>query len=160
MTQETIKNYWAKFLASLPPDSPYREKTYIAEGWGDSPAMADELGALIAQGTKTATCSALWEWEAEGNPIPQPGLITVVLDGRGEPLCIVETVEVSIHRYNEVDADFAREEGEGDLSLDYWRKAHRNFFLRVLPKFDKEFSEEMPLVCERFRVIYKNPLVE
>jgi uncharacterized protein YhfF len=160
MTNETIKNYWEQFLVSLPPDSPYRAKTYVGEGWGDGPAMADELGALIARGTKTATCSALWEWEAEGNPIPQPGLITIVLDGRAEPLCIVETVEVSIRKYNEVDADFARAEGEGDLSLNYWREAHRNFFSRVLPKFGKEFSEEMPLVCERFQVIYRNPLVE
>jgi uncharacterized protein YhfF len=155
MTKETVENYWEQFLTSLPPDSPYRTRTYLAEGWGDSLAMADELGALIAQGIKTATCSALWEWEAEGNPIPQPGLITVVLDGRGEPLCIVETVEVSIRKYNEVDADFARAEGEGDLSLNYWREAHRNFFSRVLPKIGKEFSEGMPLVCERFRVIYR-----
>ena len=78
-----------------------------------------------------------------------------MLDGRGEPLCIVETVEVSIRQYNEVDADFARDEGEGDLSLNYWREAHRNFFSRVLPKFGKEVSEDMPLVCERFRVIYR-----
>ena len=155
MTEEKVKHYWEKFLASLQPDSPYCTKTYVAEGWGDSPAMADELGALIVQGTKAATCSALWEWEAEGNPIPQTGLITIALDGRGEPLCIVETVEVTVRKYHEVDADFAREEGEGDLSLNYWREAHRNFFSRVLPKIGKEFSVEMPLVCERFRVIYK-----
>lgn len=154
MTKETVKKYWEQFLNSLPADSPYRTKTYVAEGWGDSPAMADELGTLIAQGIKTATCSALWEWEVEGNPVPQAGLLTIVLDGRGEPLCIVETVEVSVHKYNEVDADFAREEGEGDLSLHYWRQAHRNFFMRVLPKIGKQFSNEMPLVCERFRVIY------
>jgi uncharacterized protein YhfF len=155
MMKESVKIYWEQFLASLSPDSPYRTKTYVAEGWGDGPALADELGALIAQGIKTATCSALWEWEAEGNPIPQPGLITVVLDGHGEPLCIVETVEVSVRKYNEVNAVFAREEGEGDLSLNYWREAHRKFFSRVLPKFGKEFSEDMPLVCERFRVIYR-----
>lgn len=155
MTEEIVKNYWDQFLASLPPDSPYHAKTYVAEGWGDSPQLADELGALIAEGIKTATCSALWEWEAEGNPIPQAGLITIALDGPGEPLCIVETVEVTIRKYNEVDSDFAREEGEGDLSLDYWRQAHKNYFSRVLKKIGKEFSEEMPLVCERFRVIYK-----
>ena len=155
MTNETIETYWEKFLASLPADSPYRSKTYVAEGWGDSPAMADELGALIVQGLKTATCSALWEWETEGNPIPQKGLITIALDGRGEPLCIVETVKVAICKYNEVDADFARDEGEGDLSLNYWREAHRNYFSRVLPRIGKEFSEEMPLVCERFKVIYR-----
>jgi len=154
MTKESIEAYWKQFLASLPPDSPYHTKTYVAEGWGDGPEMADELGALIAQGVKTATCSALWEWGAEGNPIPDEGYITIALDGRGEPFCIVETIEISIHKYNEVDADFAREEGEGDLSLNYWRKAHENYFSRVLRKIGKEFSEEMPLVCERFQVIY------
>jgi uncharacterized protein YhfF len=155
VTQETVAAYWQSFLSTLPGDSSYHTKTYVAEGWGDSPAMADELGALIVQGTKTATCSALWEWQAEGNPTPPVGLVTIALDGRGQPLCIVETVDVTIRKYNEVDADFARAEGEGDLSLHYWREAHRNFFSRVLPKIGKEFSEEMPLVCERFRVIYK-----
>lgn len=153
---ETIEAYWQRFLSTLPQASPYHGKTYVAERWGDSPALADELGALIVQGTKTATCSALWEWEAEGNPIPHPGLITIVLDGRGEPLCIVETTEVNIRKYNEVDTDFAHDEGEGDLSLEFWRRAHRNYFSRVLPrKTDKEFSEDMPLVCERFQLIYK-----
>ena len=152
MTQEAVNQYWEQFLASLPPDSPYHTRPYVAEGWGDSPTMADELGDLIVQGTKTATCSALWE--AEGNPIPEAGYLTIALDGRGEPLCIVETTEISIHKYNEVEADFARAEGEGDLSLNYWREAHRNYFSRVLLKVGKEFSEDMPLVCERFRVIY------
>ena len=155
MTQATVEAYWHEFLSTLPDDSPYRTKTYVAEGWGDGPAMADELGALIAQGTKTGTCSALWEWEIEGNPIPHVGWITIALDGRGEPLCIVETVEVTIRKYHEVDAEFARAEGEGDLSLTYWQEAHRSFFSRTLPKIGKEFSEEMPLVCERFTMIYK-----
>jgi uncharacterized protein YhfF len=155
MTEEAVKAYWQEFLSTLPSDSPYHSKTYIAEGWGDSPEMADELGTLIAQGIKTGTCSALWEWEAEGNTPTQVGELTVVINGRGEPLCIVETVEVSIRKYNEVDADFAHAEGEGDLSLEYWREAHRNFFSRTLQKIGKEFSEDMPLVCERFRLIYK-----
>jgi uncharacterized protein YhfF len=155
VTEESIKAYWQKFLSTLPPDSPYHSKSYIPEGWGDSPTMADELGALIVQGIKTATCSAVWEWEAEGSPIPEVGYITLALDGRGEPLCIVETIEITIRKYNKVDADFARAEGEGDLSLDYWREAHKDYFSRVLHKVGKEFSEDMPLVCERFRVIYK-----
>ena len=155
MTEEKIKTYWQEFLSTLPADSPYRSKTYVAEGWGDSPALANELGALIVQGIKNATCSAVWEWEAEGNPIPEEGYITIALDGRGEPRCIVETYEISIRRYNEVDADFAHAEGEGDLSLEYWRAAHKRYFTRTLAKIGKEFSEDMPLVCERFRVIYK-----
>jgi uncharacterized protein YhfF len=37
----------------------------------------------------------------------------------------------------------------------HWEKAHKNFLSRYLPKIGKEFSEDMPLVCERFRVVYK-----
>jgi uncharacterized protein YhfF len=155
MNKDIIQSYWQGFLETLPPDSPYRDKSFFVEGWGDGPQMADELGALIAAGTKTATCSSLWEWQAEGESPPQPGTITVVIDGIGRPLCIVETVEVTVRKYNEVDPDFAREEGEGDLSLEYWRGAHRHFFSRSLAKIGREFSAEMPLVCERFRLIYK-----
>jgi uncharacterized protein YhfF len=155
MTKESVQAYWQKFLSTLPADSPYRTRPYTAEGWGDSPEMADELGALIAEGTKTATCSSVWEWEAEGNPLPAEDLLTIVLDGRGEPLCIVETIETIVLPYNQVTEDFARDEGEGDLSLEYWREAHRNFFSRALHKIGREFSEDMPLLCERFRVIYK-----
>ncbi len=150
-----IEEYWATFLASQPADSPYHQQSYVAEGFGDGAALADELGALIVSGIKTGTCSALWEWQAEGNPIPEVGLISIVLDGAGQPLCIIETVEVTQRRFDEVDADFARAEGEGDFSLDYWRDAHQTFFSRTLPKIGEQFSADMPLVCERFQLIYK-----
>ncbi|MCA2000700.1 MAG: ASCH domain-containing protein [Chloroflexi bacterium] len=150
-----VEEYWSAFLAAQPADSPYRQKSYVAEGFGDSARLADELGQLVAGGIKTGTCSSLWEWQAEGNPIPEVGLVTVVLDGKSQPLCIIETVEVAVRNFNEVDADFARAEGEGDLSLEYWRKAHKNFFSRTLPKIGKQFSEDMPLVCERFKLIHK-----
>jgi len=117
--------------------------------------MAEELGALIASGTKTASCSSLWEWEAEGDPIPEVGLITIVLNWEGAPLCIIETVEVEMKPYNQVDAQFAYEEGEGDRSMQYWREAHWRYFSRTLAAIGREPSEDMPLVCERFRVVYK-----
>jgi uncharacterized protein YhfF len=153
--EKNVQEYWDRFLAALPPDSPYRACAMTAEGWGDSPAMADELGELIAKGIKTATCSALAEWEHDGEDLPQPGLLTIVLDGKGDPLCIVETVEVTVRPFNQVGADFAYEEGEGDRNLAYWREAHRHFFERTFARIGGKFSEDMSLVCERFRVIYR-----
>lgn len=82
-------------------------------------------------------------------------MITIVLDWNSDPLCIIETIEVNIKPYNQVDAQFAFEEGEGDRTLAYWRKAHWEYFSRVLASIGKEPNEDMPLVCERFRVIYK-----
>jgi uncharacterized protein YhfF len=155
MTDNVIQIYWQKFLSTLPDDSPYYVKTYSQGGYGDSPELANELIALILAGKKTATCGALWEWEVEGKPLPKVGDLWVEVDGYGNPVCITETTEVTLRKYHEVDAEFARAEGEGDLSLDYWRQAHKNFFSRILPKFGMEFSEDMLLVCERFRLIHK-----
>ena len=117
--------------------------------------MADELGAPVVSGRKTATCSALWELEAERELVVRAGEKSVILDGKDEPLCIIETMEVQIRRFDEVDRRCARGEGEGDRSLKHWREAHRRFFPRTLPPLGREFIEEMPLVCERFRVIHK-----
>lgn len=152
---ETIEEYWQKFLSTLPTDSPYHTKTYSKGGYGDSPELMDELIQLVLIGKKIATCGSLWEWEDEGKPLPKVGDVWVELDGNGNPVCITETTEVMIRKYNQVDAQFAHDEGEGDQSLNDWREAHRDFFSRVLRKIGKEFSEDMPLVCERFRVIYK-----
>ena len=71
-----------------------------------------------------------------------------MLDGRGEPRCVIETTEVTYRRFGEVDAAFAHEEGEGDRSLAYWREAHRRYFGR-----QGKFSEDMMLMCERFRLV-------
>ncbi|WP_337871511.1 ASCH domain-containing protein [Meiothermus sp.] len=72
-------------------------------------------------------------------------------------MAVVETTEVTTHNYQGVDTEFAREEGEGDLSLDYWREGHWRFFGRTLAQIGKTPTLDMPLVCEKFRVVYKQP---
>jgi uncharacterized protein YhfF len=111
--------------------------------FGDSPALADELLELVLKGVKTATCST----EDEPN-MSKPGERWIVLDGRGHPRCVIESTEVSFRRYGEVDTAFAHDEGEGDRSLAYWRSAHRRYFERL-----GRFSEDMMLMCERFRLV-------
>lgn len=152
MTQANVETYWENFLTVHPS---YRGKPYIVEPFGDNPALADELGNLVLSGRKSATCSSVWEYEAKGELIPQVGTLWLVLDGRNEPMCVVETVEVTRRAYNEVDEDFARAEGEDDLTLESWRAGHKRFFTRVLAAIGRDFSEDIPLICERFQVIYK-----
>jgi uncharacterized protein YhfF len=111
--------------------------------FGDGPELANELLDLVMRGIKTATCST----EDEPNT-SSVGERWIVLDGRGTPRCVIETTEVSYRRFGEVDAAFAHEEGEGDRSLAYWRAAHRKYFGRL-----GRFSEDMMLMCERFRLV-------
>jgi uncharacterized protein YhfF len=111
--------------------------------FGDGPELADELLDLVISGVKTATCST----EDEPNT-STPGERWIVLDGRGDPRCVIETTDISYRRFDEVDAAFAFDEGEGDRSLSYWREAHRRYFTR-----QGRFSETMTLMCERFRLV-------
>ena len=151
----TPEEYYRQYLKSIGRENDFNSNDFMVDSFGDSPELADKLLEPVLSGLKTATCSALWEWEAEGNDIPRVGLITVVLNGKKEPVCIIETTKVSLRKYNEVDSDFARDEGEGDFSLEYWRDAHKRFFTRTLSAIGKEFSEDMMLVCERFKVVWK-----
>lgn len=118
-----------------------------AWAFGDTPEMADELLELVLRGIKTATCSALDAY-GEGDHIAVPGAVELVLDGSGAPRAAIRIVSVGIIRFDEVDAEFAAAEGEGDRSLAYWRAAHEEFFSR-----SGLFRVDMPLVCERFEVI-------
>lgn len=155
--QAAIDHFWQAYLAAQPPG---QGPTSRPEAWsfGDNPALANELAALVLAGIKTATCSALWEYEADGEPLPRIGSLSIILDGAGLPLAVIETVEVQIKPYDQVDAAFAFDEGEDDRSLAAWREAHRRFFTRTLAVIGHEFDETMPLVCERFRVLFSRPL--
>lgn len=122
---------------------PEQYRSLRSFAFGDGPALADELLALVLKGVKTATCST----EDEPNT-STPGERWIVLDGRGQPRCVIESLEVTYRRFGEVDAAFASDEGEGDRSLAYWRDAHRRYFGR-----QGKFSEDMMLMCERFRLV-------
>jgi uncharacterized protein YhfF len=112
--------------------------------FGDSPELADKLLALVLAGKKTATC-----WAAsEGDKGVEIGKRWIVKSGQGQPHAILETVEVTRRRFEEVDEGFAFDEGEGDRTLNWWRRAHTAYFTRR-----GEFAPGMELYCERFRVV-------
>jgi len=118
--------------------------------YGGTPAEADALLALTLQGRKRATC-----WAARHGELSHIGKRALLCDSAGRPRAIVETMSLARRRFCDVDEDWARAEGEGDLSLDYWRRTHRAFFER-----EGFFSEEMDLWCEQFRVVEVLPLGE
>ena len=153
--EPSVSQFWREYLNSLPAGPARPEAPASMFAFGDSKELADKLAALVREGVKTATCSAVWAYEEEQKPIPQKGELSIVIDGSGNPVAVIETVEIFLAPFNEVTEDFAWEEGEGDRSLAYWRQAHRNFFSRQRFK-DRAFHEQMPLVCERFRVLYIN----
>jgi uncharacterized protein YhfF len=112
--------------------------------FGDSPAMADELLHLVLKGRKTATCWAA----AHGRKGVEVGGHQVVLNGGGRRCCVIETIELTERRFDQIDAEWAAAEGEGERTLESWRRDHEAFFTR-----EGVFTPKMPLWCERFRLV-------
>jgi uncharacterized protein YhfF len=149
-----IDTYWQQYLATLPGDHPHHDVSYGAWGFGDSPAMADELGQLVLDGIKRATASLVREYEAKAESIPPVGDVNIILNGEGEPICIIETTEITVKPLNQVDAQFAWDEGEDDRTLESWLAGHERFFKRQCAQNGWTFTEDILTVFERFEVIY------
>ena len=78
------------------------------------------------------------------------GEYSVIVDGGGEPLCVIRITHVELRPFGEVDADFAWTEGEGDRTLEWWRQAHLGFFDHI----GFEIRDDTVMVLERFDLVW------
>ena len=148
----SVKKIWQEFCAKNPDvnaDEPY-QVWYFGLGSED----AAELCILVLQGKKTATASLFWEYEDKPEDEPIVGGYSVVTNYEGVPQCVLRTTELRVMPFNEVDEKFAFDEGEGDQSLNYWREVHWDYFSRSCAEIEREPSLLMPVICERFEVLY------
>ena len=151
MTSRAIETFWRSFVEASGIDGPYS-----AWAFGNTAEMADELGLLVRDGPKRATTSLLSWYEGpdadDDEVMPVVGALSVVLDGRGEPLCVIRTVTVEVRPFGEVDEAFAWVEGEGDRGLAYWRDAHISFFASE----GRPVEEDTPVVLDIFEQLWPN----
>lgn len=146
---------WDRYAASA-GDS-VADRYYDTFFFGDRQSLADELAALVLAGRKRGTAGLHWAFEADRKPLPYPGALSVVTDWAGTALCVIETIGVDIVPYDQVSAEFAAVEGEGDLSLSYWREAHWDYFCRECTRVGRVPAQDMPVVCERFVLRHRGP---
>lgn len=151
----SVPEFWAAARAAvpgLPVDPPIADRVW---GFGATPEQADDLLALVLAGIKTGTASYGWDYEKDSEPLPVAGGHDIVLDGSGEPRAVLVTESVEVVPFNEVTAEHAHAEGEDDRTLESWRWIHREFFENHID-VGRPFADDMPMVCERFRVLYSS----
>ena len=150
--QAALDAFWDEYLhASGRAGDRYVE----AFKFGNSERLADHCAAQVLAGDKTATSSLLWEYEQTNKPLPRPGDLFVMLNWAGQPLAVVETTEVAIVPFADVDETLAWEYGEGDRTLAWWREHMWDYYVTVeCAALGREARPEMPLVFERFRVVF------
>jgi uncharacterized protein YhfF len=150
---DRIAPFWREFAATQAEDPTPRFLEVCH--FDDNEPSANELAALVLRGRKRATAGLLWSLQQAGQPVPRPGHLSVVTNFAQVPLCVIETRQVDIVPFEEVSAEFAAVEGEGDGSLGYWRQAHTAFFARECRRIGRTPDPRMPVVCERFEVVYR-----
>ena len=115
--------------------------------FGDSAELSKRLLQLVRSGKKTATCGALRDFAAGGEAMPSVGRRDIALEWDRRPALVIETIDVFQAAFADVDEEFALAEGE-NTTLAGWRRDHRMYFER-----NGGWSEDMMLVCERFRLV-------
>lgn len=146
----SVHAFWREFADATGVEAIFDSWAFGGE---DTPALATELGLLVRDGPKRATTGMLADYERDGETLPQIGAYSVILDGAGEPICIIRTTRVDTVAFGEVDEEFAWVEGEGDRSLEYWREAHVRFFARL----GTSISDDDLVVLERFELVWPPP---
>jgi uncharacterized protein YhfF len=145
---------WESYLIMIGEDPNTTEKTYSAWHFELTEHAANELAELVVRGEKRATASSPWIFEFDGESLPQEGDHSIVTDWNGVAVCILQTKHLEVVRFCDVTEEFAQKEGEGDRSLASWRRDHERFFRSECARMGKAFSEEMPVLCEEFIVVY------
>lgn len=64
-----------------------------------------------------------------------------------------EIEHVDVLPMNEATEEFAVAEGAGDY--EFWWNAHEKFFTEQLAAYNLSFKQDMLVVCERFKAVYK-----
>lgn len=129
-------------------------------GFADAGPLRDELTAATLSGAKTTTASLLVEFEIEGEALPEPGHVDILVDSAERPVAVLETLTCRVSRLADVDDQHAIDEGEGYADAAEFRVAHEgywNSYIDVLRAKlgDETFAldDDTPIVLERFRIV-------
>ncbi len=120
----------------------------------DNKEDADECAILVQKGIKQATSTSLWWFQKEESEIPEIGALYVITDWEGKAKAIVKTLKVEQVAFKDIDESYAKIEGEGDKSLNHWKKVHWDYYTREMNEFEEHPSEDMIIVCEIFETLF------
>ena len=149
---QAIADYWARFNSEV--GGVESTRLYEHFYFGDNERLANDLAELVLVGTKRATANLVWSFEAAKQRVRVPGDLRIVTDWNGKPMCAIETTKVEIVPFGEVTDEFAAIEGEGDGTLKYWVWGHTNYFKRECTRLNQDFSKDMLVACEQFKVVF------
>nr|WP_298995767.1 ASCH domain-containing protein [uncultured Allomuricauda sp.] len=152
MENASAQDLWTDFLNSKP--------NLVCEGepkvihFCDNEKDANVCSELVNKEIKRATSHSLLGLQLRKETLPKIGDLAIVTDWNGKAKTIIRTTGVKLIPYFAIREEHARMEGEGDKSLDYWKKVHWDYYTRELSEFKRLPRESMIVVFEQFEKLH------
>jgi uncharacterized protein YhfF len=159
--EAALEQLWHEFMTAGHPEATLAGTV----AFGDDSMLINHLAGLIVKGTKRAHA----EMASGSERTCQAGDYLAVLrddfrrrtseswstiDAIGTPVGIIKITDVEAKPYREVDEQFARDQGEGDQTLLWWHRIHREQFARQCRERHLEFTDDLPVIFERFELVW------
>ncbi len=147
-----LDEYWEKFLKETGRSSDERcsgDLDFESSGFTN-----DSQVASILAGKKTAFFSSYQTFAIDNEMLPVSGELYLVLDRGGNPACVIEIESVAVIPFGEVTWEMAEKEGQ-DQNISEWRERTREAMEDECAVTGGQFSENMNLVFQCFRVVYR-----
>ncbi len=153
MENASARNLWGDFLDKhLEFASEEAPKViHFCDNEKDANICAD----LVCKDVKRATSHSLLGLQLRHEELPKIGDFAVVTDWSGKAKCVIRTTSVRLIPFFSIREEHARLEGEGDKSVDYWKKTHWDYYTRELEEFGRIPRESMIVVFEEFETLFQ-----
>ena len=150
---ESIEDYWKRFLkeTNRPQQCPYAGEMEFADNKEDSIYFLSQ----ILSGQKQANFTTLKSFEIDMESLPKKGFYSILVDYLENPVGVIETVDVLIVPFNQITQEMAMWDGSSS-SLEEWRAFKKEEFIYDGQVMGYEFDESMPVVIDKFNLVWKN----
>ncbi len=148
----TSNEFWNNFLLATGKDS---ETVCTGDLNFDSKGFTNDAEVTnILSGNRTAFFSSFASFSIDMEPLPSSGELYIVYDRANEPRAVIELENVTVIPFCDVSWSMAQKEGE-DENLEQWQIRTQEYLTEEGEILGFEFSKEMKLVFQSFRVLYK-----
>ena len=100
-----------------------------------------------------ATFSLPWVLEANHFPHPKVGMPILLCDYDGMPRLVVKLTGLRNITFGEMGINESSLDGPPVQDPDIWIPLHRNYWNGLLSKYDRECTDDMPVLVEPFDYI-------
>ncbi|WP_149275349.1 ASCH domain-containing protein [Pareuzebyella sediminis] len=149
----SVSQIWNDYIAVNPE---FKDKAVPeSDFFHNNRADADRLARLTLTGKKKASSGLYRLYKHYNVALPTVGAQQIVTDFDGKAMTIIENVSVDTVPFHKISEKYAAWDMGMDVNpLERWRKAHWAFFKDALQEIGEQPTQEMPVVCVRFKTVW------